>query len=387
VPERPAVKTKTRSPGSARGFAASGPPQSLLYLRPTGILSGAAAAAAHAAKLALPLAGGPLAFSACEVLRRTPEGVTRAFAPLAEIERSTRGSDEDAEALAASLEGIAAPRTPFAGLSLERPRLMGVVNATPDSFSDGGDHATPAAAIAHGKALIAAGAEIVDVGGESTRPGAEAIGADAELGRVGPVLAGLAGGSALLSIDTRHAPVMEAALDAGAAIVNDVTALAGDPASLDLVARRGAAVVLMHMQGEPKSMQRAPHYDDVALEVYDFLQARIAVCLAAGIPRGRIAIDPGLGFGKSFAHNHQILERLALFHGLGCALLVGASRKSFTAGSRANVSEKARLGGSLAAALAALGQGAQLLRVHDVAETRQAIEIWRGAHGLPSGRS
>lgn len=387
MPERPAVKTKTRSPGSARGFAASGPTQNLLYLRPTGILSGAAAAAARAAKLALPLAGGPLAFSACEVLRRTPGGVAREFAPLAEIERRARGSDQDAEALAASLEEIAAPRAPFAGLSLARPHLMGVVNVTPDSFSDGGDYATPAAAIAHGKDLIAAGAEIVDVGGESTRPGAEAIGAAQELGRVGPVLAGLAAAGTLLSIDTRHAQVMEAAFNAGAAVVNDVTALLGDPASLDLVARRGASVVLMHMQGEPRSMQRAPHYDDVALEVYDFLQARIAACLAAGIPRGRIAIDPGLGFGKSFAHNHQILERLALFHGLGCALLVGASRKGFTAGARANVPAKARLGGSLAAALAALGQGAQLLRVHDVAETRQAIEIWCAAHGLPGGLS
>jgi dihydropteroate synthase len=346
-----------------------------------GILSGAAAAAAHAAKLARPLAGGPLAFTGSEILWREGHGLAREFATLVELVRRARGTDEEARVIEATLDTLSAPRPFFAGLSLERPRLMGIVNATPDSFSDGGDHAGADAAIARGKDLVAAGADIVDVGGESTRPGAEPVSAEVELARVRPVVEGLARAGTRVSIDTRRAAVMAAALDAGAALVNDVTALTGDPASLDLVARRGAPVVLMHMKGEPKSMQHDPQYDDVVLEVYDYLAARVATCVAAGIPRARIAIDPGLGFGKSFAHNHELLERLALFHGLGCAILIGASRKGFTAGG-ARLEPKARLAGSLAAALAALGQGAQLLRVHDVAETRQAVQIWRGAYGL-----
>jgi dihydropteroate synthase len=346
-----------------------------------GILSGAAAVAAHAAKLARPLAGGPLAFTGCEVVRRDGRGIAREFTTLVELERRARGTDEDARLIEATLETLSAPRSPFAGLALERPCLMGIVNATPDSFSDGGDHMDAVAAIAHGTDLVAAGAEIVDVGGESTRPGAEPVSIEAERARARPVVEGLARRGVRVSIDTRRAAVMAAALDAGAALVNDVTALTGDPASLDLVARRETPVVLMHMKGEPKSMQDDPRYEDVALEVYDYLAARVAACVATGIPRARIAIDPGLGFGKSFAHNHELLERLAIFHGLGCAILIGASRKGFTAGG-ARLEPKARLAGSLAAALAALGQGAQLLRVHDVAETRQAVRIWRGAYGL-----
>jgi len=379
VRARPASAIETRSPGPDRGFALSGTQS--LYLRPTGLLSGAAAMAARDAKLALPLAGGPFAFTGCEVLRRDPEGTRRELLPLAELERHARGTGEDSRLIQSILATLASPRPPFAGLGLERPRVMGIVNVTPDSFSDGGDHPTPEAAIAHGKALVAAGAEIVDVGGESTRPGAEPVSSADERARTVPVVEGLARAGAMVSIDTRRAAVMAAALDAGAALVNDVTALSSDPASLALVAARGVPVVLMHMRGEPRTMQDDPRYDDVALDVFDYLAGRVAACVASGIPRARIAIDPGLGFGKSFAHNHQLLERLALFHGLGCALLVGASRKSFTAGA-AKLAPKARLGGSLAAALAALGQGAQILRVHDVAETRQAIEIWRGAQGL-----
>ena len=274
-----------------------------------------------------------------------------------------------------ALERLSAPRAPWAGLALDRTRIMGILNVTPDSFSDGGAYLDPARAIAHGRALLEAGADIVDIGGESTRPGAEPVAPEEELRRVLPVVRALAEAGAFVSIDTRHAAVMEAALGAGARVVNDVTALAVDPGSLEVVRRAGAAVVLMHMGGDPRTMQRDPRYDDVTLDVLDHLEARIAACETVGIARERIAVDPGIGFGKTLAHNLALLARLAAFHGLGAAVLVGVSRKSFIAkASRGEVAD-ARLPGSLAAALAAVGQGAQLLRVHDVAETRQALAL------------
>jgi dihydropteroate synthase len=266
-----------------------------------------------------------------------------------------------------------------------RPLVMGVVNVTPDSFSDGGDFAAPEAAIAQGKALAAAGADILDVGGESTRPGAEPVAPEEELRRVRPVIEGLRGLGRPISIDTRHAAVMQGALEAGATIINDVSALA-EAESLALAAASGVPVMLMHMPGEPRTMNRAPRYDCVTLDVYDALAARVQACLAAGIPRGRIAIDPGIGFGKWTHHNLAILEALALFHGLGCALLLGASRKRFLARAtpEGSLPPKARLAGSLAAALQGAGQGVQILRVHDVAETAQALDLWRALHARPA---
>ncbi|HSR72046.1 MAG TPA: dihydropteroate synthase, partial [Kiloniellales bacterium] len=256
-------------------------------------------------------------------------------------------------------------------------RIMGVINVTPDSFSDGGDRLDPGRAVADGLALREAGAEILDVGGESTRPGSEPIEPEEELNRVIPVIRGLAREGALISIDTRRARVMAEALDAGARIVNDVTALSGDPESLPLVARAVAPLVLMHMRGEPRTMQADPVYDDAPRDIYDWLAARIAACEAAGIPRARIAIDPGIGFGKTVEHNLQILARLALFHGLGCVVLLGVSRKSFIGRLSQGEPPKERVPGSLAAALAGLARGVQILRVHDVAETRQALSIWQ----------
>lgn len=350
-----------------------------------GLLAGRAAREALEAGLALPLAGGTLAFALCEVLHRGPDSIERTIFSLSELKSLIQEGDEAGASIAESIKRVSAPRPPFAGLDLDRPRLMGVLNVTPDSFSDGGDHAEPAAAIRHGRALAAAGADILDIGGESTRPGADPITVEEELRRVRPVLEGLKDSGRLLSIDTRHAKVMAAALDAGVRIVNDVTALAGDPESLPLVAARGASVVLMHMQGEPKTMQDDPRYGCAPLDVFDALAARVEACLAAGIPRARIAVDPGIGFGKTAEHNLEILENLSLFHGLGVALMLGASRKRFTIGRSssepASAPPKERLGGSLAAALAALDQGAQLLRIHDVKETRQAVAIWRGTHG------
>ncbi len=256
------------------------------------------------------------------------------------------------------------------------PLVMGVVNATPDSFSDGGDHADAKAAIAHGRSLIEAGADIIDVGGESTRPGASAPSTEVELQRVVPVVEALAPLAPLVSVDTRRAEVMAAARDAGAAMLNDVSALRHDPASLGIAVVHDGPVVLMHMQGTPETMQHAPRYECAPLDVFDFLEARIAACEAAGIPRRRLIVDPGIGFGKTPAHNLEILRDLAVLRGLGCPILVGVSRKGFIAKVAGSVAPKGRLAGSIAAALFALGAGATIIRVHDVAATRQALAMW-----------
>ena len=265
----------------------------------------------------------------------------------------------------------------FAGVSLAAPVVMGILNVTPDSFSDGGDLRDAASAIATGLAMQEAGAVFLDVGGESTRPGSDPVPVSEEMRRVVPVVRGLAGQGALVSVDTRHAAIMRAAIEAGARIVNDVTALTGDPDSLAAVADSDVSVVLMHMQGEPKTMQRDPHYDDVIGEVRDYLAARIAACETAGIARQRIAIDPGIGFGKTLAHNLALLNRLDALTALGCPVLIGVSRKSFIANATGgSAPAKQRLGGSLAAALAAVERGARIVRAHDVAETVQALKIW-----------
>ena len=270
-----------------------------------------------------------------------------------------------------------APPLSFAGLVLDRPHIMGVVNVTPDSFSDGGDAYPPSTAIARGLALHGAGAAIVDVGGESTRPGAEPVSVEEELARVIPVVKELARSGIVVSVDTRHAPVMSAATEAGAAIINDVSALAGDAGAMQVLARGGACVVLMHMQGDPRTMQLAPQYDDVVRDVCDWLRARITACEAAGIIRDRIAIDPGIGFGKTLEHNLDILAHLDAFARLGQPVVVGVSRKSFIGRLSRDEAPKQRVAGSLAAGLFAVLRGAHILRVHDVAETRQALAVWQ----------
>ncbi len=281
------------------------------------------------------------------------------------------------------LSRITEPRPDFAGLSLDQPSIMGVVNVTPDSFSDGGDYATPEAAMARGMAQARAGAAILDIGGESTRPGSEPVGGGEESGRAVPVIKALAGTDpgAVISIDSRKAEVMERAVAAGATIINDISALAGDKRALAVAAELGVAVILMHCRGEPKTMQAAPAYDHPPAEIFDYLEGRIEACAAAGIARESIAIDPGIGFGKSLEHNLVILSHLSLFHGLGCAILIGVSRKSFIGHITGEEQPKARLPGSIAATMAGLNQGVQMVRAHDVAETRQAMEVWRAIHG------
>lgn len=270
---------------------------------------------------------------------------------------------------------MATPVASYAGLSLDRARVMGVINVTPDSFSDGGEAFAADAAIQRGRDMIAAGVDILDIGGESTRPGSDGVSIDEEIERVLPVVEELAGEGVRISIDTRHARVMEQAIAAGAHIINDVTALTGDEASLATAARLKCPVVLMHMQGEPKTMQAEPHYDNAPQEVRDYLRARVEACEEAGIERSLISVDPGIGFGKTVTHNLQILNGLEHLHDLGCAIVLGVSRKRFI-GMLADVENpQDRLPGSLAAAIHARTKGVQIFRVHDVAETRQALTI------------
>jgi dihydropteroate synthase len=251
---------------------------------------------------------------------------------------------------------------------------MGVVNVTPDSFSDGGRFLEPEAAIAHGVSLAEDGADILDVGGESTRPGAEAVGAEEELRRTQPVVADLAGMGHTVSIDTSKLAVAAAALDAGATIVNDVTALGADPEIGALCADRDATLILMHMQGDPRTMQENPTYDDVVDDVRSFLGERVEAALAAGVAEDRIWVDPGIGFGKTLAHNLELLRRLGELRALGCPIVVGTSRKSFI-GKVDGSGSADRLGGTIASSVLAAAAGADVLRVHDVAEVAQAASV------------
>ena len=326
-----------------------------------------------------PVPGAALSFDLVDVLFRGMPARRRVRLQQAVLSRwAEKNAPGSADEIAQLNARLSARRGPVCGLALDRPRLMGVLNVTPDSFSDGGDFAAEDDAIAHGRAMAAAGADIVDVGGESTRPGSQAPSEAEEMRRVVPVIQALAGDGLLVSVDTRRATVMEAALAAGARIVNDMSALRHDPEARAVIARNKAWVVLAHMQGTPETMQREPRYDDASLDVFDAIAAHVSAAEAAGIQCGKIIVDPGIGFGKTARHNLEVLRDLALFHGLGCPLLVGASRKSFVGRLSAGEPPKQRFPGSLAAGLHALGEGAHILRVHDVAETRQALAMWRG---------
>ena len=275
------------------------------------------------------------------------------------------------------IEAITARPAPFAGLVSPRPLVMGILNITPDSFSDGGRHFDASAAIEAGHAMLQAGADILDIGGESTRPGAEPVAPDAEIARVIPVVRELAK-AAPVSIDTRHAATMQAALEAGAEIINDVTALRHDPAAVDFLSRTQTPMILMHMPGtEPREMQARADYADVVLEVARFLRDRVATLEALGIARARMAIDPGIGFGKTMAHNLALIEALPILAQIGCPIMLGASRKRFIGTLSGVAQAEDRLAGSLAVALAGAARGAAILRVHDVAETTQALAVWQ----------
>ena len=313
---------------------------------------------------ALPLAGGWCWFSHVEVIDRDAPPM---LVSVSDLDDATR-------------RRLSAKRPDFGGLSMDRPRIMGILNVTPDSFSDGGLFLRPEAALMQARKM-AAGADILDIGGESTRPGAVEVLPDEETARTAPVIAALREGGldVPISIDTRKAAVAGAAFVAGATILNDVTALQFDPAMAGVVAASGRPVILMHSIATPETMQVDPHYDDVLLDVYDALAARLVEAEAAGIPRDKLAIDPGIGFGKTLQHNLTLLSRLSLFHNLGVPVLLGASRKRFIGTISAEADAQKRLPGSLAVALAGVAQGMQMIRVHDVAETRQALSLWHAA--------
>jgi dihydropteroate synthase len=269
-------------------------------------------------------------------------------------------------------------------LALDRPRIMGIVNVTPDSFSDGGAFDSAQAAVEHGLRLVAEGADLLDVGGESTRPGAAPVDEAEELRRVLPVIEALSARAGVpVSIDTSKPGVMRAAVAAGASMINDVLALRAEGA-LEAAAAAGVPVCLMHMQGEPRSMQDAPHYDDVVAEVHRFLADRLLACQFAGIDLRRLLVDPGFGFGKTLAHNLDLLRGLERFTSLGVPLLAGLSRKSMIGAITGRKDAADRVHGSAAAALVAVQRGAAIVRVHDVAATRDALAVWQAvAAGIP----
>ena len=342
-------------------------------LRPTGFVD---SPFGHDGKVAR-LAGGLNWFSAVELIHI--DGHKRISTELVRVEDAERRFDDG---MAEQWRALTSPREPLQlgerRIALDQPQVMGIVNATPDSFSDGGQFADAAAAAAAGADMAAQGAAIIDVGGESTRPGAKAVWEGDEIERVAPVIHQLATGGAAVSVDTRKADVMTAALEAGARMVNDVSALTYDERSAATLAAAGVPVVLMHHQGAPETMQDNPRYDDVLVEVYLWFEERIAAAEAGGIARNKILIDPGFGFGKNVGHNLELMNGLALFHSLGCPLVVGASRKRTIGALSGEAPADKRLGGSIAFALKAVEQGAQIVRVHDVFETVQALRIWRG---------
>jgi len=312
-----------------------------------------------------------------EVYLPTADGVTIVEAEFSEMENWAAGIGGDVPAIIAELiEGVSQPCRNFAGILLSEPVVMGVVNVTPDSFHDGGCFDDPEIAIAHGVALIEAGAEILDIGGESTRPGADPVSVQEEIDRVLPIIESLAGQGAVISTDTRRVDVMRAALAAGATIVNDVTAL-NEPGAIEVVRDAGASAILMHMQGSPQTMQADPYYDHAPYEVASYLAERVADCEQLGLPRDRIAVDPGIGFGKSDAHNFAILDALAMLHGTRTPVVLGVSRKSFIGRAVGANSTEDRLPGTIAATLHAVSQNVQIHRVHDVAEIKQALRIWQ----------
>jgi dihydropteroate synthase len=342
-------------------------------IRPTGFID---APFGHDGKIAR-LAGGLNFFASVELIN--VEGRRRLSTELVSVEGIERRFDDDLALQWAALTGSRQPlqlgdRT----VRLDQPQVMGILNVTPDSFSDGGRFEEAETAIEGGVLMASQGAAILDVGGESTRPGAQQVWAEDEIERVRLVIQRLAAGGSAVSIDTRKSEVMTAALQAGARMVNDVSALTFDPRSADVVAAAGAPVVLMHHLGQPETMQQDPRYDDVLVEVYLWLEERIAAAQAAGIDRSKILVDPGFGFGKTVAHNLELMNGLAIFHSLGCPIVVGASRKR-TIGALSNESEAGeRLGGSIAFALKAAEQGVQIVRAHDIPQTVQALRIWRG---------
>ncbi|MEO1160287.1 MAG: dihydropteroate synthase, partial [Pseudomonadota bacterium] len=340
-----------------------------LYVRPAGLVYGADARLAIDAGAGLPLAGGQVCWTMALVSEdRGSSWTPRKVAAL----KASRDRD-----VAGWVTRLSAPRKPVAGLAMNACHIMGIVNTTPDSFSDGGVNADADKAIENARAMAKAGAVLLDVGGESTRPGSDPVDEVEEWRRIEPVIATLVADGLSVSCDTRKAAIMQKVTKAGVAMINDVSALTYDTDAVAAAASSGLPVCLMHAQGDPKTMQQKPEYGNVLLDVYDWLDKRIETVEASGIPRERIIADPGIGFGKTFDHNLELIAGLALFHGLGVPVMLGASRKGFIGSVTGEKVAANRQTGSAAVAMLGAMSGVQFVRVHDVPATRHALSMWR----------
>jgi dihydropteroate synthase len=350
-----------------------------LYLRPTGFIESPQQHDGASARLA----GGMLWFTQIEVIDKTGAATTRnmvdvrgweAFVAMLSADKQTR-----CNMLYARITGSRANlKMGERIIRLDQPQVMGIINMTPDSFSDDGKNGDIETAAIAALAMASAGAAIIDVGGESTRPGAPLVWEGDEIKRVEPLIQRMASSGTAVSIDTRKAAVMEAAVAAGATMINDISALLYDDRAAEVAKAKCVPVVLMHAPSQSSDPHKGGDYGDVVTDVFDWLEARVDAIEAAGVPRNMILIDPGIGFGKSLADNLAIINNLAIYHGLGCALLFGASRKRLIGALSNEAPVEARLGGSVFLAMKAVEQGAHILRVHDVAETVQAVQVWRG---------
>lgn len=368
-----------------RAALAALPDDATLYLRPTGLGCTPFSDPASARRLA----GGLAWFGLVQVIvRRAKQRRASVVVPVSEMEQVIEELPAVHRARARQQwQALLAPRPALdmghgKTLPFDRPTVMGILNVTPDSFSDGGRHVDAAVAADAAWAMREAGAAIIDIGAETTQPGAKPVWEGDEIERMHPVLERLANQPVPWSADTRKAAVMRFALSQGVAIINDVSALEYDPEAVRVVASSGVPVVLMHHKGDPQTMQINPTYDDALLDVYDWLEARIETCVAAGIAREKIILDPGIGFGKTVRHNLEILNGLSLFHALGCPILLGVSRKRFIAALSREEPATQRVAGSLAVAVQGAAQGVQMYRVHDVAETVQALKVWQGMQDI-----
>ena len=310
---------------------------------------------------ALPLAGGRLWFTHVERLTRCG---TSEIVPVEQLPNNWK-------------KRLCEKRSSIAEVSFDHPRIMGIVNVTPDSFSDGGKYNSLNSAVKHANSLSWQGADFIDIGGESTRPGAIAVSPEVEIERIESVIYNVRNLNTVISVDTRKASVAEVAIACGASLVNDVSGFKFDPELLPLCVAKAVPVCVMHSQGLPETMQKNPQYEDVVLDVYDFLETQISLLIEAGISRTKIIADPGIGFGKTMEQNLALLEKLSLFHGLGVPLLLGVSRKGFVGKVTGVEKSEERVVGSVAAALTGVSQGVQIFRVHDVQETRQAFDMWQ----------
>ncbi len=321
----------------------------------------------------------------CNDAPRNAEQLAGGWTKFASAQRITREGSEIVplcEVPHKWLERLTAKREPFASVSMSAPQVMGILNVTPDSFSDGGRFDDFSAAMGQARAMQSHGASIIDIGGESTRPGAAEVPIEDEIARVGPVIAELRAQSDIaISVDTRKSAVAEAAISSGASIINDVSAFEWDARLVDVTAQSGLPVCLMHAKGDPQTMQTDPQYDNVLLDVYDYLESRVEFAVRKGIPRSQIMVDPGIGFGKTVQHNISLIRGISLFHGLGCPILLGVSRKRFIGVIGGADVAADRMGGSVSVALWGVTQGVQVLRVHDTFETVQAIKLQQAILG------